>query len=92
VLARALYEVFCGHTPESRLVRDGLREYWSGSKRRCARSMALLSTAEGRLRVMLVELAHVMLCSLGSRASQTRALTGLPRLFLRHAGEALRSY
>jgi len=102
VLARALYEVFCGQTPESRLMRDGLREYWSGSGKRCARSMALVSTAEDRLWVMLLELAHVMLCSFGARVaeswrarrfspSQTRIVVGLSRLVLRHAGEILRT-
>jgi 2-polyprenyl-6-methoxyphenol hydroxylase-like FAD-dependent oxidoreductase len=88
VMARALYEVFCGQSPESRLMRDGLLEYWTRSQTRSARSMALLSTAEDRLRVMLMESAHVMLYSLGTRAAQTRALLGLPRLVLQ-AGETL---
>ena len=102
VLARALYEVFCGHTPESRLMRDGLREYWSGSDKRCAKSIDLVSTSEGRLRVMLGELTKVTLCSFGARLAeswregrfspaQTRVLLGLSRLVLRHAGETLRS-
>jgi 2-polyprenyl-6-methoxyphenol hydroxylase-like FAD-dependent oxidoreductase len=102
ILARALYEVFCGHTPESRLMRDGLREYWNGGSKRCATSMALVSTADERLRIMLLELARVMLCSIGARLSdawregrfapaQTRVLLALPRLLLRHAGETLRT-
>jgi 2-polyprenyl-6-methoxyphenol hydroxylase-like FAD-dependent oxidoreductase len=102
VLARALYEVLCGHTPESRLMRDGLREYWKGDSARCARSMMLVSTEEERLRIMLMELARVMLCSIRARLSdawqggrfhpsQTRVLLGLSRVVLRHAGETLRT-
>jgi 2-polyprenyl-6-methoxyphenol hydroxylase-like FAD-dependent oxidoreductase len=102
ILARALYEVLCGHTPESRLMRDGLREYWNGGSNARTRSMALVSTAEDRLCMMLMELARVMLYSIGARLSdawregrfapaQTRALLALPRLVLRHAGETLRT-
>ena len=39
MLARALYEIFCAHTPELRLVRDGLREYWREDERNCDVSM-----------------------------------------------------
>jgi squalene monooxygenase len=102
VLARALYEVLCGLTPEARLMRDGLREYWNGDSERCARSMALVSTAEERLRIMLMELTRVTLCSVRARLadawregrfhpSQTRVLLGLSRVVLRHAGEMLRT-
>jgi hypothetical protein len=83
-------------------MRDGLREYWNGDSKRCARSMALVATSEERLRIMLMELARVMLCSARARLSdswregrfhpsQTRVLLGLSRVVLRHAGETLRS-
>jgi hypothetical protein len=102
VLARALYEVFSAETPESRLMRDGLLQYWNGSCRSRAKSMALLSTEEGRLRLMLMEVAQVMLHGLGNRISEawrqggifprdTRVLLGLSRLLLRHASETLRT-
>jgi 2-polyprenyl-6-methoxyphenol hydroxylase-like FAD-dependent oxidoreductase len=91
VLARALYDVFCAQTPESRLMRDGLAEYWNGHGQRQAKSMALLSMAEGRLRVLLMEVAHFLVSSFGARMSGSRALLGLSRLVLRHAGETLRT-
>ncbi len=102
VAARVLYEVFCGHTPESRLVRDGLCEYWNLGSARCEKSMALVSTADARLHVLLAELAHVILCGFGIRISkgwrdgglsprQTRILLDVSRLVLRHAGETLRT-
>jgi squalene monooxygenase len=102
VAARVLYEVFCGHTPESKLVRDGLCEYWNLGSSRCAKSMALVSTADPRLHVLLAELAHVILCGFGIRISkgwreggltarQTRILLGVSRLVLRHTGETLRT-
>jgi 2-polyprenyl-6-methoxyphenol hydroxylase-like FAD-dependent oxidoreductase len=102
VLARALYEVFCAQTPESRLMRDGLLEYWSGSCGRRAKSMALLSTEEDGLRPMLAEAAQVMLHGLGTRISEAwrrgrffpiepQVLWGLSRLLLRHASETLRT-
>jgi 2-polyprenyl-6-methoxyphenol hydroxylase-like FAD-dependent oxidoreductase len=102
VLARALYEVFSAETPESRLMRDGLMQYWNGSCASRAKSMALLSTEEDRLRLMLMEVAQVMLHGLGNRISEgwrqggifprdTRVLLGLSRLVLRHASETLRT-
>ena len=83
-------------------MRDGLREYWNGDSKRCARSMALVSTAEERLRIMMIELERVMVCSFRARLSeawregrldpsQTRVLLGLSRVVLRHAGETLRT-
>jgi 2-polyprenyl-6-methoxyphenol hydroxylase-like FAD-dependent oxidoreductase len=102
VAARVLYEVFCGHTPESKLVRDGLCEYWNLGSSRCAKSMALVSTADARLHVLLAELAHVIACGFGIRISkgwregglsarQTRILLDVSRLVLRHTGETLRT-
>lgn len=102
VMARAAHEIFCAPTPELRLMRDGMREYWLSSARRRTASMALLSTADGRLRVMLQEVAQVILCGMGARLSdgwregrfspaQTRVLFDLSRRLLRHAGEALRT-
>jgi 2-polyprenyl-6-methoxyphenol hydroxylase-like FAD-dependent oxidoreductase len=102
VMARALHETFCAQTPELRLMRDGLREYWLGSTRRRTTSMALLSTADGRLPVMLKELAQVIRCGFGARvsdawhdgnfsAARMRVLLHLSKRLLRHAGEALRT-
>lgn len=102
-LANALYEVFCGKTPEMRLVRDGMREYWRHSGKARSVSIALVSTSEQRLLVMLRELAWVILCGLGVRVaeawkqgklspvSQSRVLVGLSRVLLRHASEVLRT-
>jgi len=100
MLAQALYEVFCAQTPESRLVRDGLRKYWDGNSQRREKSLALVSTENGRASCMLMELAQVLLCTFGTRISQvwrressppeTGVLLGLSRLLLRHAGESLR--
>lgn len=102
VLARALYEVFCAQAPESRLMRDGLLEYWSGSCGGRAKSMALLSMEEDGLRSMLTEVAQVMRHGLGSRISEgwrrgrffptePHVLWRLSRLLLRHASETLRT-
>jgi hypothetical protein len=102
ILARAMYDIFCAQTPELRLLRDGMRHFWNGGSKRCESSMALLSTAEGRLRFLLLHLVQVTLCGLRARAwdtggrrrfppPETRMLLGLSRLVLRHAGEAFRT-
>jgi 2-polyprenyl-6-methoxyphenol hydroxylase-like FAD-dependent oxidoreductase len=102
VASRVLYDIFCGQDSESGLLRDGLCRYWRGSTARCAKSMELVSTADERLRVLLAELAYVILCGVGSRVSkawhegeltlqQTRILPALFRLVLRHAEETLRT-
>ena len=49
VLAQALYDVFAGATPGSRLLRDGMFRYWRGSERSRRASMALLSGEDDRL-------------------------------------------
>jgi len=102
-LAQALYEVCCGQTPELRLIRDGMHDYWRRSGRGRSVSIALVSTSEGRMQVMLRELAQVILYGLGVRisearregklspVSQSRMLFGLSRVVLRHAGEVLRT-
>jgi 2-polyprenyl-6-methoxyphenol hydroxylase-like FAD-dependent oxidoreductase len=102
-LAHALYEVFCGQTPEMRLLRDGMHAYWRHSNKGRSVSIALLSTGERRLRVMLRELAQVILYGLGVRVaeawkqgklspvSQSRVLVGLSRVLLRHASEVMRT-
>jgi 2-polyprenyl-6-methoxyphenol hydroxylase-like FAD-dependent oxidoreductase len=102
-LAHALYEVFCGQTPELRLVRDGMRAYWRRSGKGRSVSIALVSTSERRLRVMLRELSKVILYGLGVRVaeawkqgrfspiSQSRVLVGLSRVLLRHASEVMRT-
>jgi 2-polyprenyl-6-methoxyphenol hydroxylase-like FAD-dependent oxidoreductase len=101
MLAQVLYEVFCGDAPESRLVRNGLRKYWDGDRRRCAKSLSLVSTEDGRLSFMLLELARVTLSGFSTCISRpwrqggfspvgSGLLLGLYRLLLRHAGETLR--
>jgi squalene monooxygenase len=102
VLARALHDILSQQTPEMKLMRTGMRKYWMDSAQGRARSIALLSTAEGRLRIVLEEFARVMWHAIGSRVSaasrtrtvhpiaQTRVLLELSRVVLRHAGEAFR--
>jgi hypothetical protein len=100
-MARALHETFCAHTPELHLMRDGLREYLGNRKRRAV-SMALLSTEEGRLPVLLQETAQLIRYGLSARVSdawrartlspvQMGVLLHLSKRLLRHAGEALRT-
>ena len=102
-LAHALYEVFCGQTPEMRLMRDGMRAYWRRSSKGRSVSIALVSTSERRLRVMLRELCKVIVYGLGVRVAdawkqgrfspiaQSRVLVGLSRVLLRHASEVMRT-
>jgi squalene monooxygenase len=102
-LAQALYEVFCGQTPEFRLIRDGMHDYWRRSPKGRSVSIALVSTSESRMQVMLRELARVILHGLSVRVSaawkegklspvsQSRVLLGLSRVVLRHAGEVMRT-
>jgi hypothetical protein len=81
---------------------DGLREYWLSSTSRRTTSMALLSTSDGRLHVMLQELAQVIRCGFGVRVSDAwragnfslasmRVLLHLSKSLLRHAGETVRT-
>jgi hypothetical protein len=102
-LGQALYEVFSGQTPEIRLIREGIRGYWCHSGRGRSVSIALLSSSEDRIRVMLGELARVVAYGLGGRisdackegrlspASEIRLLPGLMRIVLRHAVEVMRT-
>jgi hypothetical protein len=102
-LAQALHEVVCGQTPETRLIRDGLHDYWRRRRRGRSVSIALVSTSEGRMHVMLRELACVILHGLAVRISEawkqgklspvahSRMLLGLSRVVLRHAGEVWRT-
>jgi 2-polyprenyl-6-methoxyphenol hydroxylase-like FAD-dependent oxidoreductase len=102
-LGQALYEVFCGQTPETRLIREGMRRYWCRSGRGRSVSIALLSSREDRIRVMLSELGRVIACGLGGRISapvkegrlsplsDIRLVPGITRIVLRHAFEVLRT-
>ena len=103
-LAGALYEAFSAQSPEMRLLRRGLLQYWARSPRGRAVSMALLSTHEGRMGVMAAEYARVagyglleLLLrrpgaareSLGFRG---RAVFGLSRSTVRYAAAALSGF
>lgn len=102
-LAQALYDVFCGQTPEFRLIRDGLHDYWRRSAGGRSVSIALVSTSEGRMYVMLRALARVIVHGLCVRVAeawregrlspvaQSRVLLGLSRVVLRYAGEVMRT-
>ncbi|MEZ4427416.1 MAG: FAD-dependent monooxygenase, partial [Nannocystaceae bacterium] len=54
-LATAIYEAFRGGDEGSRAIQRALFAYWASSQRGRARSMALLSCAEGRPGVFLAE-------------------------------------
>ncbi|HEY0136048.1 MAG TPA: FAD-dependent oxidoreductase [Nannocystis sp.] len=54
-LADAIYEVFRGGNEGARAIQRALFEYWASGKTARARSMALLSCAEGRPQVFLTE-------------------------------------
>ena len=99
-LAEALYEVFQGRTPEMRMLQRGVLRYWRWSRRGRATSMALLSTHEGRMSVMVREYARVVACALPSLlawdgrrdvrslAARSQATVALSRATLRYAGVA----
>jgi len=99
-LAQALYAVFVARTPETRVLRTALLRYWKRSPRGRAVSMALLSTQEGRMSIMVREYAHVVRHALPTLlrrgaerrplAARTRVALGLSVSTLRHAGGALR--
>jgi 2-polyprenyl-6-methoxyphenol hydroxylase-like FAD-dependent oxidoreductase len=101
-VAETLYEIFLARTPETRLLRDGVLRYWTSSARGRATSMALLSTQEGNMRVMVREYARVVGyalggllgrpadSALGSLASRGRTALALTGGILRVAGQALR--
>lgn len=54
-LADAIYEVFRGGNEGARAIQRALFEYWASGRTARARSMALLSCAEGRPQVFLTE-------------------------------------
>ena len=58
-LADALRDAFCGATAETRVLRRGIVSYCRASARGRAKTMALLSTAEGRPLVLLREVLMV---------------------------------
>jgi squalene monooxygenase len=99
-LAEALYTVFVARTPETRVLRAALLHYWKHSARGRAASMALLSTQEGRMSIMVREYMRVVrhaLPGLLRRGSERRPLTARTRVAvalslatLRYAGGALR--
>jgi 2-polyprenyl-6-methoxyphenol hydroxylase-like FAD-dependent oxidoreductase len=57
--AEVLYDVFKAKTPEMRLLRQGLLRYWQENPHGRARTMALLTTQEDRLSMMVREYIQV---------------------------------
>jgi len=57
--AEVLYDVFRGQTLEMRMMRDALFRYWQNSPRGRVITMALLSTEEHRLSVLIREYINV---------------------------------
>lgn len=60
-LAEALRDVFCGDSSEMRVVRRGILKYWSESSTGRSASMALLSTADGRLFTLIRQFILVVI-------------------------------
>lgn len=60
-LAEALRDVFCGENSEMRPVQRGIIDYWRHSSSGRRASMALLSTADGRLTALIHQFARVVL-------------------------------
>ncbi len=94
-LAEALRDVFCGDTPEMRVVRRGILRYWRDSSAGRRASMALLSTADGHLLALIREffsvIFHGFLADLrdpveqagGPRRAPHRLIGGLARVLFR---------
>jgi squalene monooxygenase len=61
-LAETLRDVFCSCDPNLQIVRRGVLRYWRSSKGPSA-SLALLSTADGRLHALIREFATVLMHS-----------------------------
>jgi len=66
-LAEALRDVFCGDS-EMRPVQRGIMDYWRYSSAGRRASMALLSTADGRLTALIHQFARVVLHGLLAEA------------------------
>jgi 2-polyprenyl-6-methoxyphenol hydroxylase-like FAD-dependent oxidoreductase len=67
-LAEALRDVFCGENAEMRSVQRGIIDYWRHSSAGKRASMALLSTADGRLTALIHQFARVVLHGLLAEA------------------------
>jgi 2-polyprenyl-6-methoxyphenol hydroxylase-like FAD-dependent oxidoreductase len=82
-LAEALRDVFCGDAPELQMVRRGVLRYWRGSSTGPAATLALLSTADGRLlaliRQFVMVLVHGFLAEVGDWRSAGRGRHHGPR-------------
>ncbi len=61
-LAEALRDVFCGCDPKLQIVRRGVLRYWRSSNGPTA-SLALLSTADGRLHALIRQFVTVLMHS-----------------------------
>jgi squalene monooxygenase len=59
-LADALRDALCATSPEMRVVRAGILNYWRGSAAGRTATLALLSTADGRPLAMLRQIVAVM--------------------------------
>lgn len=77
VLADAIYEVFRGADDGTRAIREGIFEYWNGSRSARARSMGLLSGHDSRLPSFLRE--YLIVVSL-STSTVLRGVVNEPTL------------
>lgn len=91
--AGVLYDVFKGDSPATRLLRQGLLRYWRHSARGRAETVALLSTQEDRLSVLIREYIQVCRHALPSlirwrgeggapHDTRSQAMVGLSRAML----------
>ncbi len=95
VAAEVLYDVFRAQTPETRLLRQGLLRYWHRSERGRETTLALLSTQEDRVSILVREYIQVCRYALpslihwrsenGAHPLHTRshAMAGLSRAFVK---------
>jgi squalene monooxygenase len=101
-LADALRDAFCGATAETRVLRRGIVSYCRTSARGRAKTMALLSTAEGRPSALLREIVMVAIRGYLAhlRAPQApdegrpkayRLMKGLFALFTAHVKQILQN-
>jgi Squalene epoxidase len=67
-LSEALRDVFCAENSEMRIVRRGILKYWRESPAGRTASMALLSTADGRLRTLIWQFILVVIYGIRAEA------------------------
>ena len=72
-LAEALRDAFCGDAPELQMVRRGVLRYWRGSSTGPAATLALLSTADGRLLTLIRQFVMVLVHGFLAEVSDWRS-------------------